>query len=57
MTDDLFAYVAVWLILATVVAWIAHSQGRSPVTWFGIAVVLSPLFGFVAVVLSAPKKA
>ena len=56
MTDDLLTVVIVWVIGATIVAWIAHSQGRSPLTWFGIAVLLSPLLGFVAVILSAPKK-
>jgi hypothetical protein len=56
MTDDLLVVGIVWLIGCTIVAWIAHSQGRSPVTWFGVSVLLSPLLGFVAVILSAPKK-
>lgn len=54
--DELLTYVVVWVVLATVVAWIAHGQGRSSLTWFGIAILLSPLLGFVAVVLTAPRK-
>lgn len=54
--NDLLLIGVVWLVGATVVAWIASTQGRSPLTWFGIALMLSPLFGFIGVVLSAPKK-
>lgn len=56
MTSDLLLVIVVWVVGATVVAWIAQSQGRSPMTWFGVSVVLSPLLGFVAVVLTAPRK-
>jgi hypothetical protein len=56
MNDELLGLAVFWLIGCTIVAWIASSQGRSPVTWFGVAVVLSPIFGFVAVILSAPRK-
>lgn len=56
MTADLLTVAIVWLVGATIVAWIASSQGRSPMTWFGIAVLLSPVLGFVAVILSAPRR-
>lgn len=35
---------------------IASAQGRSPLTWFTLAVVISPVIAFVAVVLTAPRK-
>lgn len=54
--DELLPVAVVWLIGATIVAWIASSQGRNPLTWFGIAVLLTPLFGFVAVILSSPRR-
>lgn len=57
MTEEWLPIIVVYLIGATVVAWIASSQGRSPLTWFGIAILLSPLFGFIGVILSAPKQA
>ena len=57
MDDQLLTYLVVWVVLATLVAWIARSQGRSPMTWFGISILLSPLVGFVAVILTAPRKA
>jgi hypothetical protein len=54
--DDPFTLIVIWVVLATIPAWIASTQGRSPVAWFGISVLLSPLLGFVAVILTAPKK-
>lgn len=54
--DDLLLFGVVWLIGCTIVAWIAHSQGRPPLTWFVIAVLFTPVLGFVTVILSAPKK-
>lgn len=56
MTDEILIYLVIWIISATVVAWIAHGQGRSPMTWFGISILLSPVLAFVAVILTAPKK-
>jgi len=58
MNDELLGLAVIWLIGCTVVAWIASSQGRSPLAWFGISVLLSPLLGFLAVVLTPkPKEA
>jgi hypothetical protein len=56
MADELYLVLAGYVIGCTIVAWIAQSQGRSPLVWFGIAVLLSPLFGFVGVILSAPRR-
>lgn len=56
MTDELLFYIVIAVIGSTLVAWIARSQGRSPTTWFGISILLSPLIGFVAVILTAPRK-
>jgi uncharacterized membrane protein YhdT len=57
MNDELLTLAIVWLIAATVVAWIARAQGRSPVTWFGISILLTPVLAFVAVILTAsPQK-
>jgi len=56
MTSDLLLVIVVWILGATIVAWIASSQGRSPLTWFSVSVALSPLFGFVAVILTAPRR-
>jgi uncharacterized membrane protein YhdT len=54
--DDTLTILVAWVVLATIPAWIASTQGRSPMTWFGISVLLSPVLGFVAVVLTAPRK-
>lgn len=54
--DELLTVGVVWLVLATIPAWVAHSQGRSPVAWFGISVLLSPVLAFVAVILTAPRR-
>jgi len=55
-SDELWTLSAFWALFAGFVAMIARSQGRSPVTWFMLSLVLSPLFGFLAVVLTAPRK-
>lgn len=54
--EELLTAVVIWLVLATIPAWIASTQGRSPVTWFGLSVVLSPVLAFVAVILTAPRR-
>lgn len=56
MTDELLTYGIAWLVGCTIVAWIASGQGRSPVTWFSVSLLLSPLLGFLGVVLTAPKR-
>lgn len=57
MTGDLLSILVVYLAGCTIAAWIARSQGRSPLVWFGISALLSPVLGFVAVILSAPPRA
>lgn len=54
--DELLGVIVVWLVLAAIPAWIATTQGRSPWTWFGISVLLSPVVGFLGVILTAPRK-
>lgn len=54
--DELGPYVVVWLVLSAIPAWIATTQGRSPWTWFGLSVLLSPVVGFLGVILTAPRK-
>lgn len=54
--EELLGVIIVWAVLAAIPAWIANSQGRSPVTWFAIGVLLSPLIAFVAVILTAPRR-
>lgn len=54
--DELLPYLIGWLVLAAIPAWIATTQGRSPMTWFGISILLSPVVGFLAVILTAPRK-
>lgn len=54
--EEQLGAVALWIIGCTIVAWIAHSQGRKPIEWFLVALLLSPLLGFVAVILSAPRQ-
>ena len=56
MTNDQFLIVVVYVFLAGCVALLARSQGRSPVHWFLIALMLSPLLGFLAAVLSPSPK-
>lgn len=48
-SGELLSVLVVWVIGCTIVAWIAQTQGRSPVTWFSVALLLSPVLGFVAV--------
>lgn len=55
--EELLGVIIVWAVLAAIPAWIASSQGRSPVTWFAIGVLVSPLIAFVAVILTAPRRA
>lgn len=54
--DDATTLIVVWLVLAAIPAWIATTQGRSPLAWFGISVLLSPVVGFLGVILTAPRR-
>lgn len=45
-----------WLVMAAIVAMAASSRGRSAIAWFGIAVLISPLFALIAVLVIGPPK-
>jgi hypothetical protein len=44
----------IWLALAGVVAWAATQKNRGPWNWFFIALLLSPLVGFIALAFAKP---
>jgi hypothetical protein len=46
-----------WLILATLVGVYASSKGRSGIGFFFIAVLLSPLIGFIIALVVHPIRA
>lgn len=54
--EDAIGIVSVYLILAGLVALLARSQGRSPLTWFLLAALLSPLLAFLAAVLTPSPR-
>lgn len=45
-----------WLMLSVIVAMAASSRGRSAIAWFGVAVLISPLFALIAVLVIGPPK-
>ncbi|HEV8698951.1 MAG TPA: SHOCT domain-containing protein [Candidatus Limnocylindrales bacterium] len=49
--------IAGWLIWSGLVAWIASVRGRSPVGWFFLSVLLSPLIGIIAVLVAPNRRA
>lgn len=44
-------FVVGWLIFSGVAAYIAHQRGRSPILFFFIAIILSPLVGIIAALM------
>lgn len=42
----------IWLIFAALVGWLAHSRGRSGFGFFLVSVLLSPLVGLIAVLVT-----
>ena len=48
--------VVLWIIFAILVGVYASSKGRSGVGWFLIAVLVSPLIGFIIAFLISPIK-
>ena len=56
MTDDTLLIVVVYVVLALIPAAIAPSRGRTPINWFGLALLLSPLVALIGVILLPSKK-
>ena len=54
--EEIWGAIAVWAVLCAVVALIANARGRSQLNWFLISFLLSPVVGFVAVVLMPNLK-
>lgn len=55
-TQDWVVFLVVYGVLAALVSWFAQSRGRDGVSWFGVALFLSPPLTFILLVLM-PKKA
>lgn len=47
----------VWFVLALLCGMYAQSKGRSGFGFFLLAVILSPLIGFIAAAIASPKTA
>lgn len=56
MTDETLAFVVVYVLFALVPAAIAPSRGRTPLNWFLVAILLSPLLALALVILLPSKK-
>ena len=55
-SDEILVAVFLWAVFAGFVAMIANARGRSQLQWFAISFLLSPLIGFIAVVLMKNLK-
>lgn len=53
---DLYAALAVWVVLAALVAWLAHARGGKPGEWFLMSLLLSPLLTFLLLMLRKPAS-
>jgi hypothetical protein len=47
----------IWLVLAAAVAYFADSRGRSGMGFFFLSVILSPLLGFIVLLVTKDLKA
>jgi hypothetical protein len=47
----------VYLAFCAIPAWIASTKQRSPIAWFFISILISPLLAFVIVILIGPGSA
>jgi hypothetical protein len=47
-------YLVAWVVLSAIPAWIASTKGRSPLTWFVVALLISPLLAFIIVIVVGP---
>ena len=54
---DLGTIAVIWLVLCGLVAWVATTKGKNGVTWFILAVVISPLLaGLFALVMNPTPR-
>lgn len=51
-----WVYLVGWLLLAVVAGMIAHRKGRSPVFYFLLSVLLSPLIGLICVAITSTNR-
>ncbi len=49
-------WLAVWVILSSVVAIHASSRGRSGLAWFVVSMVLTPIVGYACAALMPPRS-
>ena len=56
LTDPL-VFAAAWVFLAGLVGWFSESRGRGAWLGFGLAMLFSPLVGFLIVLFLGPKRA
>lgn len=56
MTDETLTFIVIYIVLALIPAAIAPSRGRTPINWFLVGILLSPLLALVGVVLLPSKK-
>lgn len=56
MDDQTLTFVVVYIVLALIPAAIAPSRGRTPLNWFLVAILLSPLVALVGVILLPSRK-
>ena len=56
MTDETLLIVVLYVVFALVPAAIAPSRGRTPITWFLAALLISPLLALALVILLPSRK-
>ena len=44
-------FVIGWLIFSVLAGYIAHQRGRSPILFFLVSIILSPLIGIIAAIM------
>jgi hypothetical protein len=54
MDDAGLGLLVSWFFFSGVVGVLAHRKGRSGISFFGLSLLLSPVVGFVAVLLAKP---
>lgn len=54
--EGIWTVIALWAVMAGLVAWMATNRGRSGLAWFLVSVLLSPLIAFFALVLMPNQK-
>jgi hypothetical protein len=57
MTDETLGIIVIYIVLALIPAAIAPSRGRTPLNWFLVGILLSPLIALIGVILLPSKKA